>query len=408
MSEPQVSRRRFLAGTGALVGTAALGGLAGVSIDRTVIAAANAREREVSRNESFTDSEPFFGVHQSGIVTGLQANGAFASFTLNNNFNVDAAKRMLRVLTDTAAKLTSGIAPMSDNDPELASGPARLTITVGFGPGFFARTGTEHMVPSGFVEIPAYSIDSLEPQWSGGDLLLQFGADDPLVLAHASRQISRTIRTFATPKWVQRGFSQASGLGRPSATPRNLMGQVDGTVNPRTDEEFDDQVWATSPNWFAGGTMAVVRRIAMELDTWDALDIPAKELAVGRKLSNGAPLTGELETDLPDLDAVGEDGLSVIPTFAHIRRARTGDDRHRFLRRPFHYDDGTNAKGQNEAGLIFVAYTSDIETRYVPVQDALAQRDLLNRWTTPIGSAVFLIPPGCFEGGYIGQTLFES
>ncbi len=408
MTQPQVSRRRFLAGAGALAGAAALGGVAGVSIDRAVVASYNARKSEIPGNESFTDSEPFYGIHQSGIATGLQAHGAFASFNLNEFFDAVAAKRMLRVLTDTAAKLTSGIAPMSDNDPELASGPARLTITIGFGPGFFVRTGTEKMVPSGFVEIPGYSIDSLEPQWSGGDLLVQFGADDPLVLAHASRQISRTIRTFATPKWVQRGFSQARGLGRPAATPRNLMGQVDGTINPRTDEQFDDQVWATTPNWFAGGTMAVVRRIEMELDTWDALDIPAKELSVGRKLSNGAPLTGEFETDLPDLGAVGDNGLNVIPTFAHIRRARTGDDRHKFLRRPFHYDDGTNAKGQNEAGLIFVAYTSDIENRYVPVQNALAQRDLLNKWTTPIGSAVFLIPPGCFEGGYIGQTLFES
>lgn len=408
MSELQVSRRRFLAGAGALAGAAALGGVAGVAIDRTFSSTAGSSNGDLQGNASFTDAEPFFGVHQSGIATGLQAHGAFASFALNETFDADAAKRMLRVLTDTAAKLTAGIAPMSDNDPELATGPARLTITVGFGPRFFARTGTEQKIPAGFVDIPTYSIDALEPQWSGGDLLVQFGADDPLVLAHALRQVSRTIRSFATPKWVQRGFTQASGLGRPSGTPRNLMGQVDGTVNPRTEEEFDDQVWAAEPTWFVGGTMAVIRRIAMNLDTWDSLDVPAKELSVGRKLSNGAPLTGELETDVPDLEAVGENGLKVIPTLAHIRRARTGDDRQKFLRRPFHYDDGTNTQGQNDAGLIFAAYTSDIETRFVPVQNALAKRDLLNQWTTPVGSAVFVIPPGCAEGGYIGQSLLES
>jgi dye decolorizing peroxidase len=32
---------------------------------------------------------------------------------------------------------------------------------------------------------------------------------------------------------------------------------------------------------------------------------------------------------------------------------------------------------------------------------------LLNQWTTPIGSAVFAIPPGCQEGGYIGDTLLS-
>jgi dye decolorizing peroxidase len=33
---------------------------------------------------------------------------------------------------------------------------------------------------------------------------------------------------------------------------------------------------------------------------------------------------------------------------------------------------------------------------------------MLNQWTTPIGSAVFAIPPGCAKGGYVGQQLFGS
>ena len=37
--------------------------------------------------------------------------------------------------------------------------------------------------------------------------------------------------------------------------------------------------------------------------------------------------------------------------------------------------------------------------------DAAPSTCLLNEWTTPIGSAVFAIPPGCVEGGYIGDTL---
>ena len=31
---------------------------------------------------------------------------------------------------------------------------------------------------------------------------------------------------------------------------------------------------------------------------------------------------------------------------------------------------------------------------------------MLNTWTVPIGSAVFAIPPGCEEGGFIGDGLF--
>ncbi|SNQ49443.1 hypothetical protein FRACA_3300004 [Frankia canadensis] len=35
----------------------------------------------------------------------------------------------------------------------------------------------------------------------------------------------------------------------------------------------------------------------------------------------------------------------------------------------------------------------------------LAELDLLNEWVTPIGSAVFAIPPGCAAGGFVGETL---
>jgi dye decolorizing peroxidase len=33
--------------------------------------------------------------------------------------------------------------------------------------------------------------------------------------------------------------------------------------------------------------------------------------------------------------------------------------------------------------------------------------DILNVWTTPIGSSEFVIPPGCLRGGYIGETLLD-
>ena len=36
----------------------------------------------------------------------------------------------------------------------------------------------------------------------------------------------------------------------------------------------------------------------------------------------------------------------------------------------------------------------------------LAELDLLNLWTTPIGSAVFAVLPGAQEGEVLGQALF--
>ncbi|PPH25800.1 peroxidase, partial [Rathayibacter sp. AY1F9] len=59
----------------------------------------------------------------------------------------------------------------------------------------------------------------------------------------------------------------------------------------------------------------------------------------------------------------------------------------------------------SNSGLIFAAFQADVTAQFVPIQKRLDELDLLNEWTTPIGSAVFAIPPGCVEGGYIGDTL---
>ena len=41
----------------------------------------------------------------------------------------------------------------------------------------------------------------------------------------------------------------------------------------------------------------------------------------------------------------------------------------------------------------------------MPIQRRLAERDLMNEWITPIGSAVFAIPPGCAQDGWVGDQL---
>ena len=260
--------------------------------------------------------------------------------------------------------------------------------------------------PAGFVDLPAFpEIDQLEDRYSGGDLLLQICADDQITLAHAQRMLLKDTRAFASTRSVQPGFLRARGSGAEGSTPRNLMGQVDGTVNPRTDDQFDSLVWSPGPGWFTGGTMMVIRRIRMDMNRWDELDRSAMETTVGRRLSNGAPLTGVDEHDEPDLKATDATGLHAIADFAHLRLARGEGAAAQILRRPYNYDDSPGADGDSDLGLIFCSFQADIESQFVPMQQRLASGDLLNQWTTPIGSAVFAIPPGCQPGGFIGEGL---
>ncbi len=79
----------------------------------------------------------------------------------------------------------------------------------------------------------------------------------------------------------------------------------------------------------------------------------------------------------------------------------------RIFRRAYNYDERPRGADVSESGLIFVSFQADVERQFVPMQRRLDELDLLNEWTVPIGSAVFAIPPGCAEDGFIGDTLLS-
>ncbi|MGW0483063.1 Dyp-type peroxidase [Nonomuraea sp. NPDC003214] len=343
--------------------------------------------------------EAFHGTHQAGVATAPQAHAVFVAFDLLPGTDREALTRLLPLLTDDARRLTQGQPALADTEPELAAGPARLTVTFGFGPGLFKAA----KVKSPLRPLPAFETDKLDKRWNGGDLLVQICADDNLTVAHALRMIVKDARSFARVRWTQRGFR--SSAGAPGITQRNLMGQLDGTVNPA---DLDKAVWITDgPEWLRGGTTLVFRRIRMNLETWDAADRVAREFTIGRRLDTGAPLTGRAEHDEPDFDRLNGFGFPVISEYAHIRRARTADPGLRILRRPYNYDEGISADGTSDSGLLFASYQADVERQFVPVQQRLAEGDLLNEWVTTIGSAVFAVPPGCTADGWIGDRLLS-
>jgi len=394
----RVSRRRFVAGGAAVLAGAGLTGCA------TARSAAGA--------EGFgTATEPFFGPHQAGVATTPQAHALFVALDLApqpGRSVRDALEAVLRLWTSDAQRLTQGTPALADTEPELAQRPARLTVTVGLGGSAFDRAGLSHLRPPTLSDLPAFRTDRLEPRWCGGDLLLQLCADDPVAISHAARVMLKNVRSLTRQRWRQAGFRNAHGADRSGATMRNLMGQIDGTVNLRGDAEFDRLVWddgAGAP-WFAGGTVMILRRIRAELDTWDELDREAKELVVGRRLDTGAPLTGTRETDEPDLTAT-VNGIPVIAPNSHVALARPRHDGERFLRRPYNYDDPPPPGQTTDSGLLFATYQRDPATQFVPVQRRLADADGLNPWITTIGSAVFAVLPGVQPGQTLGEALLR-
>jgi dye decolorizing peroxidase len=406
-----VSRRQLLLGAAGLAGGSALAGgggaLAAEAYKRGFAEAEAAGQIRVAKA-----TLPWSGKHQGGVEAPAQAHTNFIALDLKPNITRDDMLRWMLLLTEDIAAIATGEAVLADPSPELMVGAANLSVTVGFGPSLFKKLSLESKMPIGFAEIPPFKIDELRDEFSGGDVLLHVGADDLQILAHATRALLRDSESFGDVRWIQAGFTNAVGTNRPGTTQRNLMGQVDGTDNPDLgSENFANQVWIDNgPAWAVGGTQLVLRRIKMNLNTWDSLGRTQKEQTIGRYLHNGAPLSGQEERDPIDFEAKNELGLKVIPEFAHIRRASAKSMDELFFRRPFNYQEVSTEAGAKpgalESGLLWTAYAKNLSKQYVPVQERLASFDLLNQWTTPAGSATFAIARGVKPGEILAEELF--
>lgn len=347
-----------------------------------------------------------YGTHQAGIELAPQAHTTLAAFTLAEGVDKTALAGLMRVWTSDIERLTQGDATLADPVPELAGVPAELTINVGLGPGAFDVPGLEAQRPSWLAQLPGFKGDALLPQFSGGDLLIQACGNDPVSVTHAITAMSAAAADVAAPLWSQFGFHRAAGMTAEGTIGRNAMGFIDGIINPPLGSaDFNKVVWnAGQPAWLRGGTGMVLRRYRVDTAGWTALSTRERELAVGRRADTGAPLTGGEQTSAADLEAVDEYGLSVIPSFAHIRVAAPATEGERVFRRSYNFDAGIE-DGVIDRGSLFIAYAADIATQFTPIQQRLADTDLMHTWLTATGSAVFAILPGFEPGGWLGQSL---
>ncbi|MFF4087864.1 iron uptake transporter deferrochelatase/peroxidase subunit [Streptomyces nigra] len=403
-----ISRRRLLGtagATGLVLGAA--GGAAGYA----------ARPAEATPLSSLGAGEVMFhGKHQPGIVQRLQARGHVVAFDLAAGAGRKEAAALLRRWSETARRLMAGeAAQQEDTGVALDAGPSSLTVTFGFGHSFFARTGLEKQRPVALDPLPEFSSDRLDKARSNGDLWVQIGADDALVAFHALRAIQKDAGRAAKVRWQMNGFNRSPGATSHPMTARNLMGQVDGTRNPKpTDADFDRRIFvpesgAQDPAWMTNGSYAVVRRIRMLLDDWEQLSVTAQEQVIGRRKADGAPLTGGTETTEMDLEKTDRAGNLVVPLDAHARITRPDQNGGAaILRRPFSYHDGIGPDGVPDAGLLFICWQADPLRGFVPLQRKLDRGDALSRYIRHEASGLFAVPGGAAEGEYVGQRLLEG
>ncbi|HWK47251.1 MAG TPA: iron uptake transporter deferrochelatase/peroxidase subunit [Stellaceae bacterium] len=425
---PFATRRGFLAAAGGLIAAVGAGPNAEAATDTKTVAAAKPE----------TIVEPFWGRHQGGIVTQAQKHTYFAAFDLTAKNRAEIVE-LLKTWTAAAAQMTQGkparpigsdlSVPAGDSADALDLSPARLTVTFGFGAGLFVKDGQDRYGlaahrPAALVDMPRFNGDQLAQNLTGGDLSVQACADDPQVAFHAVRQLARLAYDVAQLRYTQTGFLPNSPEG---TTSRNLMGFKDGTQTPpekpTADNPLsrDDVVWveAEGGDWMRDGSYLVFRRIRMALEHWDRTVVDFQEQVIGRRKYSGAPLGAEHEFDPLDLDATDKEGNPVIPDTAHVRlAAAASNDGAQIFRRGYAYNDGTNVTAERwppwrqgleyDAGLLFLSYQKDPRTGFIKIYENMAKLDMLNQYTTHVGSGLFACPGGPAEGEFIGQRLFEK
>jgi deferrochelatase/peroxidase EfeB len=418
-------RRGFLKAGGAAVAAGA--GLATSGVTHAALTRTHADD--VQRQ-----IEPFYGAHQGGVVTPQQSHSYVAAFDLKTDKREEVIA-LLREWTQAAARMTQGKPagsletaddkPAADSADALGLGASSLTITFGFGPGLFTsrdgkdRYGLASKRPAALVDLPRFNGDQLIAEKTGGDLFVQACANDAQVAFHAVRQLARMGYGAIQMRWGQAGFLS----GPKGQTPRNLMGFKDGTNNPSTAKPplMNQFVWASAADapWMQGGTYTVVRRIRITLEHWDQMELGFQEQVFGRHKYSGAPIGQKSEFDAVDLKAADKDGNPVIPDNSHVRLSNQANNAGaQILRRSYSYNDGTNfyierwppwrQETEYDAGLIFIAHQADPRTGFIPINEKLSKFDVMNQFTTHIGSAIFAVPPGAREGSYVGAGLFEA
>ena len=415
----RMSRRRLLGAAGAGAAAVGVGAAAGVLADRTLgpDPVANAAESAAP--------VPFHGERQAGIVTLAQDRMHFVALDVRTSSREElvgllkdwtlAAERMTRGLeaVDEGAVGGPRAAAPKDTGEALDLSASALTVTIGFGPSLFDdRFGLAPARPAGLTRLPRFPGDDLDPARSDGDVCIQACANDPQVAVHAIRNLVRIGFGKVAVRWSQLGFGRTSSTTRAQATPRNLFGFKDGTRNLKAEETaaLDEHVWVQpgdGPDWLAGGTYLVARRIRMHIEIWDRTPLFEQEDIVGRDKGEGAPLGQVKEFDEPDLHVRGEGGVPLIPPTAHLRLASAESlGGVRILRRGYNFTDGTDGLGHLDAGLFFVCFNRDPHTQFVPMQRALSTQDKMMEYLEHTGSGLYAVPPGVREGGFWGDTLF--
>ena len=177
-------------------------GLAGGAIGLGLGSQARATPAETLApgDDGTQDPQPFYGLHQSGVITPQPAAALIASFDVLAEDRA-GLERLFRTLTERIAFLMKGgeAATLDPRYPAPDNGllgptvfPDNLTMTVAIGASLFdERYGLQKVKPTRLIAMEQFPNDALDARFCHGDLVLQFCSNTAETNIHALRDILR-------------------------------------------------------------------------------------------------------------------------------------------------------------------------------------------------------------------------
>lgn len=282
--------------------------------------------------------------------------------------NHTALRGALRCLSEDAVRLM---------EQHVAS---ELTVTIGFGSGFLDKCSPKRR-PKAVRPMPRFEGDEYDPAETQTDLVVQICSNVKFANHTAGQTLLGVLSKAFTPKAYHQGFIFPANRG--------VLGFVDGTANPGTEDRPGVVLVGDADPAFRDGSYMLFRKIRDDVAAWNKLSLRAQEDFMGRRKADSA--------EYPN-----------APTTSHKKKSdvKLGRRDIKIYRRSYPF------WSPFEAGLLFICYQAD-PSQYETIKKSMLSKakgghDRLEDFYHAVEGGYYFMPPRpTNRGGFIGDFLFR-
>ncbi|NLR08377.1 MULTISPECIES: Dyp-type peroxidase [Lactobacillaceae] len=283
-------------------------------------------------------------------------NIQFTTYLIDRT-DIDADRRALAEFTDRLAAIERSMA--------IRYPDANLKVAFGFGATAWRLLFPTASQPKELVDFTPIKGPRYTAPATPGDLFMHVRAKEQAVVYEVMAQAREFLRNWTTVVDETQGFRYFEG--------RAIIGFVDGTENPASNDATQYALIGDEDPEFVNGSYAFAQKYTHNMDAWNALKTEGQEQAIGRHKFTDQELADDEK--LPNAHNIAsQDNANGIE--------------HKIVRMNVPY-------GNPSAGIVgtyFIGYARHFTVTQRMLENMFTKSDRLLDFSTPITGNVFFIP----------------